>query len=232
MIEQRTAEWKRQRLGYFTGSCIGKLMTGTKSDKSAFGDTAMSYIYSVASERNLNEKVIEDETIWQMYDEQVSVWSKAIQFGIDWEPEAKEMYAKVTGNKVTETGSVEHPTIDFLSASPDGIIETKDGKTGVLEIKCPTPSVFMEYRDTVSGNASLKKAKAEYFYQTQAEMFVTGTSFCDFVVFNPFMRDKIHIVRITPDNGIFDAIKERVEKANKIISDILRKERICFTKSS
>ena len=119
MIEQRTAEWKRQRLGYFTGSCIGKLMTGTKSDKSAFGDTAMSYIYSVASERNLNEKVIEDETIWQMYDEQVSVWSKAIQFGIDWEPEAKEMYAKVTGNKVTETGSVEHPTIDFLSASPD-----------------------------------------------------------------------------------------------------------------
>ena len=160
MIEQRTAEWKRQRLGYFTGSCIGKLMTGTKSDKSAFGDTAMSYIYSVASERNLNEKVIEDETIWQMYDEQVSVWSKAIQFGIDWEPEAREMYAKVTGNKVTETGSVEHPTIDFLSASPDGIIETKDGKTGVLEIKCPTPSVFMEYRDTVSGNASLKKAKA------------------------------------------------------------------------
>ena len=223
MTEQRTTEWKQQRLGYFTGSCIGKLMTGTRSDKSAFGDAAMSYIYSVASERNLNEKVIEDETIWQMYDEQVSAWSKAIQFGIDWEPEARKMYARMTGNKVTETGSVEHPTIRFLSASPDGIIETKDGEQGVLEIKCPTPSVFMEYCDTVSNNDSLKKAKSEYFYQVQTEMFVTGTSFCDFVVFNPFMRNKMHIVRITPDNSVFEAIKERVEKANDIIASILNK---------
>lgn len=226
MTEQRTAEWKQQRLGYFTGSCIGKLMTGTRSDKSAFGDSAMSYIYSVASERNLNEKVIADEAIWQMYDEQVSAWSKAIQFGIDWEPEARKMYAKVTGNKVTETGSVEHPTIQFLSASPDGIIETKDGEYGVLEIKCPTPSVFMEYCDTVFDNASLKKAKSEYFYQTQAEMFVTGAAFCDFVAFNPFMKNRIHIVRIAPDNGVFEAIRERVEKANNIIASILNKERI------
>lgn len=226
MIEQRTTEWKQQRLGYFTGSCIGKLMTGTRSDKSAFGDSAMSYIYSVASERNLNEKVIADETIWQMYDEQVSAWSKAIQFGIDWEPEARKMYAKVTGNKVIETGSVEHPTIQFLSASPDGIIETEDGEQGVLEIKCPIPSVFMEYCDTVFDNASLKKTKSEYFYQTQTEMFVTGASFCDFVVFNPFMKNRMHIVRITPDNGVFEAIKERVEKANNIIASILNKERL------
>lgn len=223
MIEQRTMEWKQQRLGYFTGSCIGKLMTGTRSDKSAFGDSAMSYIYSVASERNLNDKVISDEMIWQMYDEQVSAWSKAIQFGIDWEPEAREMYAKVTGNKVTETGSVEHPTIAFLSASPDGIIETKDGEKGVLEIKCPTPAMFMEYCDTVSDNATLKKAKSEYFYQTQAEMFVTGASFCDFVVFNPFMKNRIHIVRIMPDNAVFEAIRERVERANNIIDSILHK---------
>ena len=183
----------------------------------------MSYIYSVASERNLNDKVISDEMIWQMYDEQVSAWSKAIQFGIDWEPEAREMYAKVTGNKVTETGSVEHPTIAFLSASPDGIIETKDGEKGVLEIKCPTPAMFMEYCDTVSDNATLKKAKSEYFYQTQAEMFVTGASFCDFVVFNPFKKNRIHIVRIMPDIAVFEAIRERVERANNIIDSILHK---------
>lgn len=230
MTEQRTKEWKQQRLGYFTGSCIGKLMSGTRSDKSAFGDTAMSYIYSVSAERNLNDKVVEDETIWQMYDEQVSAWSKAIQFGIDWEPEARRMYAKVTDNKVTETGSIEHPTIAFLSASPDGIIETKDGEKGVLEIKCPTSSVFMEYCDKISDNASLKKAKPEYFYQTQAEMLVTGASFCEFVVFNPFMRNKIHIVRITPDGSVFEAIKERVKKANMIIDEILRRR--CITKSN
>ena len=228
MIEQRTKEWKQQRLGYFTGSCIGKLMSGTRSDKSAFGDAAMSYIYSVSAERNLNDKVVEDETIWQMYDEQVSAWSKAIQFGIDWEPEARKMYAKVTDNRVTETGSIEHPTIAFLSASPDGIIETKDGEKGVLEIKCPTPSVFMEYCDKIFDNTSLKKANPEYFYQTQAEMFVTETSFCDFVAFNPFMRNKIHIVRITPDGSVFEAIKERVEKANMIINEILRRR--CITK--
>lgn len=223
MIEQRTKEWKIQRLGYFTGSRIADLMVSGRGKGELFGKTAMSYIYSVASERNLRDTVMSDDTVWQMYDEQVSAWSKAIQFGIDWEPEARKLYMKNTGFTVEEAESTEHPVIPFLSASPDGIVYVDGIKTGVLEIKCPTPSVFMEYVTEIHDNESLRKTNKTYYYQTQAEMMVTGSSFCDFTVFNPFMRKQMHIVSIEPDREAFEEIKERVEKANELIDKILEK---------
>lgn len=228
MIEQRTKEWKIQRLGHFTGSRIADLMVSGKGKGKMFGKTAMSYIYSVASERNLRDAVLSDDTVWQMYDEQVSAWSRAIQFGIDWEPEARRMYAKKTGFIVEESESVEHPVIPFLSASPDGLVYVDGIQAGVMEIKCPTPSVYMEYVSEIHDNGSLKKVNKAYYYQTQAEMMVTGTSFCDFVVFNPFMKDQMHIVSIEPEPYVFEEIKERVGKANKIINEILNGK--CITK--
>lgn len=221
MIEQRTKEWKIQRLGHFTGSRIADLMVSGKGEM--FGKTAMSYIYSVASERNLRDAVLSDDTVWQMYDEQVSAWSRAIQFGIDWEPEARKLYMKKTGFIVEESESVEHPVIPFLSASPDGIVYVDGIQAGVMEIKCPTPSVYMEYVSEIHDNGSLKRVNKAYYYQTQAEMMVTGTSFCDFVVFNPFMKDQMHIVSIEPEHYVFEEIKERVGKANMIINEILKK---------
>lgn len=64
MIEQRTKEWKIQRLGYFTGSRIADLMVSGRGKGELFGKTAMSYIYSVASERNLRDAVMSDDTVW------------------------------------------------------------------------------------------------------------------------------------------------------------------------
>ena len=229
MIEQRTKEWKIQRLGHFTGSRIAELMVSGKEKDEVFGKTAMSYIYEVASERNLRDVVLSDDTVWQMYDDHVSIWSREIQFGIDWEPEARRFYMKRTGFVVEESESVEHPTIPFLSASPDGIVYVEGIRTRVLEIKCPTPSVYMKYVSEIHDNASLKKVNKTYYYQTQAEMMVTGASFCDFTVFNPFMKNQMHIVSIEPDKQVFDEIKKRVERANMIINEILSGK--CFTKS-
>ena len=65
MIEQGSFGWLRQRLGNFTGSRIGDLMTSGKKGE-LFGKTAFSYIYEVAAERNLLPKYIEDDylLIW------------------------------------------------------------------------------------------------------------------------------------------------------------------------
>ena len=128
---------------------------------------------------------------------------------------------KKTGFIVEESESIEHPTIPFLSASPDGIVYVEGIRTGVLEIKCPTPPVFMEYVSEIRDNDSLKKVNKTYYYQTQAEMMVAGASFCDFTVFNPFMRNQMHIVSIEPDRQVFEEIKERVAKANELINKIL-----------
>ena len=220
MIEQRTVEWKQSRLGFFTGSQIGKLMKGGRGKDKFFGDTALSYIYDVASQRYLKEVVVSNPDVWEMYDEQTSSWSRAIQFGVDWEEEAKKKYYLASGNRVEEVGSIEHPSIPFFSASPDGMTN-EDGKLGVIEVKCHTPAVFMKYVSEIRDNASLKDVNPEYYYQTQAEMMVSGAFFCDFTVFNPFMKNPLHIIRIIPEEEAFSEIEKRVRKANDLIEHIL-----------
>ena len=56
--EQRTYDWYKARFGMFTASEVHKLMGKTDMNKSkngeaVFGDTAMSYIYRIASERKM-----------------------------------------------------------------------------------------------------------------------------------------------------------------------------------
>ena len=62
--EQRTADWHRARLGHFTGSQIVKLMGTGRKKEDVFSATAISYIFQVASERLLSEKVVEDDEMF------------------------------------------------------------------------------------------------------------------------------------------------------------------------
>ena len=48
MIEQGSKEWLVSRLGFFTGSRIGDLMTSGKKGE-LFGKTALSYTYEVGN---------------------------------------------------------------------------------------------------------------------------------------------------------------------------------------
>ena len=63
------------------------------------------------------------------------VMSPAVQHGADMEDLARDYYEYHTGNEVTETGLIVHPTHPFLAASPDGLV----GLDGCIEIKCPYP---------------------------------------------------------------------------------------------
>ena len=92
MIEQGSFGWLRQRLGNFTGSRIGDLMTSGKKGE-LFGKTAFSYIYEVAAERNLLPKYIEDDYLFEIYQNQVSINNKFIEFGHENEDFAAERYS-------------------------------------------------------------------------------------------------------------------------------------------
>jgi len=56
------------------------------------------------------------------------------QWGKDWEPRAREEYEEHDGCIVAQTGFWVHPDIEWLGASPDGLI----GDDGLVEIKCPS----------------------------------------------------------------------------------------------
>lgn len=222
MTEQGSSEWLKQRLGKITGSRIGDLMTSGKKGE-MFGKTALSYIYEVCAERDLLQKYMDDDYLFEIYQRQVSIDNKFIEFGHDNEDFAAERYQLVTECKLEECESIRHPTIPFFSASPDRIA-VKYGLRKVVEIKVPLPKTFMEYMAEVKDNETLKSVNPKYYYQTMAEMACTGLDKADFVVFCPFLKHNIHIVEITRDEAVIAEFEKRITAANEIINQILKKK--------
>lgn len=58
--------------------------------------------------------------------------NKHMQWGVEFENDAKASYECETGYLVEETGFWVHPTIPWLGASPDGLV----GRVGMVEVKC------------------------------------------------------------------------------------------------
>lgn len=222
MMEQGSKEWFISRLGKITGSRIGDLMTSGRKGE-MFGKTAFSYIYEVCAERDLLQKYIDDDYLFEIYQQQVSINNKFIEFGHDNEDFAAERYQLVTECKLEECESIQHPTISHFSASPDRIA-IKDGLRKVVEIKVPLPKTFMEYMAEVKDNETLKAVNPKYFYQVQSEMACTGLEKADFVVFCPFLKHNIHIVEITRDEAVIAEFEKRIMAANEIINQILNKK--------
>lgn len=222
MDEQRSLGWFRARLGTITGSQVGLLMKSGRSKSELFGETAKSYIYSVAAERDMNPIIVDDDELFKEYLKQVDISNKAMRWGNEQEESARSLYEKITGRRIVEVGSCKHPTIENFASSPDGFFyDENTGEKGVLEIKCPSQAVFMRYKDEVKDNATLLAAKSDYFYQCQSHMMVTGAQWCDFIVYCPYQMHPIHIVRILPDYVVFTELERRINTANDIINQII-----------
>jgi len=217
--EQRTYDWHRARLGNWTGSEIYKLMGKGRSKSEKFSETAKSYIIKVLSERMLNADVVNDDELFGLYLNQVSTWSKALEWGTEHEDEARKLYEKKTGNEVISVSSIAHDSIEHYAASPDGIVKSADK---VVEIKCPLPETFVRYKLMIGDAADLKAVKPEYFWQVQAEMDCTGASACDFTAYNPFMGSPLHIATIERDNEAIKTIHDRIEEAEQYILDLTK----------
>ena len=65
----------------------------------------------------------------------------AMAWGLEREAEAKAAYEAETGVIVGEAGFYDHPRIDNLGATPDGLVPS-----GLIETKCPTTPTFVEWR--------------------------------------------------------------------------------------
>lgn len=225
MEAQHSLEWFRKRLGSITGSQVGLLMKSGRSKSELFGETAKSYIYSVAAERDMNPAIVNDDELFEEYLKQVDISSKAMRWGNEQEENARALYEKITGRRIVEVGSCKHPTIENFASSPDGYFyDENTEEKGCLEIKCPNQATFMRYKDEITDNGSLLTTKPEYFFQCQSHMMCTKADWCDFVVYCPFQRHPIHIVRITPDYSCFVGLENRINAANDIINQIIDAE--------
>ena len=159
---------------------------------------------------------------------------EALDYGKVNEHSAFEAYkVKNSDHYVRNSGiwvSLEH---NEICGSPDGLIDDD----GVLEIKCPYSARDFETIKEASskhqiglkydkdGNPQLPKTH-KYYYQVQAQMYVTERKFCDFVVWS---RHDLVCVRIPRDDTFIQQKLTKVLEFYKeyILPEIIdsRKER-------
>ena len=155
--------------------------------------------------------------------------NKATAWGCEHEKEALQLYqTKVSalheGLKISNCGffvSAEHP---YLGASPDALMQCTCCGQGTIEIKCPWCAREASLQEAVeqSKNFCLNKLSDGkfqlhhdhgYYYQCQMQLFVTGRSFCDYIVWTP---NEIHIERITLDEDLLQTVLPQIERFWKL----------------
>lgn len=153
--DQRTDAWHIKRSDMLTASDIYK----------ALSDATPSQRYELIISKLIPKIPTEGGVI-----------ARPLLWGTRFEPIAKEIYTKENeGVQIVDTTCVNHPTISFLGASPDGILITEnetDSRYGMLvEFKCPISRVFNE--STPIPNS--------YYHQMQLQMECTGMKECEYI---------------------------------------------------
>jgi len=132
--------------------------------------------------------------------------------GVKYEQIGVQIYESRYNKKVLEFGLLQHPTINCLGASPDGI--TTDGR--IVEIKIP-------YTRKLTGNVP-----ENYFIQTQTQMEVCDINVCDFFeikireYFNKELYDKD--IYVENDNYFLDIIQKTNNLSNVKVPNDRRTE--------
>lgn len=183
-IEQHSEAWHEARCGRVTGTRFKNLVSKETTDsyKDLVTNIACEIITGVAEETYV---------------------SPAMQYGIDTEPEARREYETITDVSVTQAGFVipdeEHKYHSWIGISPDGILPDD----GILEIKCPLARTHFEYIER-------GVLPAEYRYQVQGQLFVTGFKYCHFMSYVPGMKP--FIIEVLPDAELFELFGQRLDK--------------------
>lgn len=182
---QRDDAWLALRAGKFTGSRFRELMARTKSGPSA-------------SRKNLITRLAIERLIGACVD---TYCSPAMQRGTELEAEGRRAYEDAYLVAVELVDFVQHPTLDFVGVSPDGLV----GTDGLVEIKAP--SAEAKHYEALRYGAHAD----EYRWQIQGQLWVTGRQWVDAVSYDPRFRG--------PDGDWSLAVK-RVYRDEKAISQL------------
>lgn len=189
-IVQGSEEWFYLRLGKFTCSDAQAILTNGKGlDTLAFTKVA----------EKLTKKIADGYT------------NDAMERGKELEDLARSAYELETGEVVEKIGFIEHS--DWVGGSPDGLIKTD----GLVEIKCPTDRVFVEYM-------FFKKIDPKYMAQMQMQLLISERKWVDYVVFNPNFEKQLIIRRVNRDEEMLTklhtGIASGIERAVEVLSSL------------
>ena len=191
-MAQRSDEWFAHRLGRVTASRIADVMAQTKSGP---GAARKNYMADLVSERLTGEA-------------REGFTNAAMQWGTDWEPQARAAYEFITDATVQEVGFIDHPVIPMAGCSPDGLVVD----AGMVEIKCPNTATHIDTLLT-------EKIDGKYQKQMQFQLACAGREWCDFVSFDPRLPAEMQlwVCRVERDD---DAIAEIEQAVTQFLSDL------------
>jgi putative phage-type endonuclease len=187
-VEQGSEEWLKIRLGKVTASGVADVLAKTKTGVSA---SRGNYLIKLAIQRVTG--FVEE-----------SYNNDAMQWGKDHEFQAREAYSVTSNNFVDQVAFIDHPSIQWFGASPDGLVNDD----GLVEIKCPYSSAI--HWSYIKDDGPPNK----YYIQMQAQMACTGRSWCDFVSYDPRMpeRSQLYIKRVMREDDYIAEMEAEVKK--------------------
>lgn len=118
----------------------------------------------------------------------------SITYGRDNEQTALTQLSLQENVTIARCGLFIHKTLQYLGASPDGIYKDKDGKTGLVEVKCPFSAKNMQAEEAIKtkkikfwkfntrNNTIVIDKNHDYYFQIQGQLNITEMDICLFAV--------------------------------------------------
>ena len=199
LVEQRSQEWFDMRRGKITSSEIHKIMGG-KGD--SLSETAKTYLLEKACEFYGGHGN--------------SATGAAVEWGMDLEDQAIEVYESKTKNKVDKCSFI--PINESYGGSPDGKVKTEGG----IEVKCPYNSVNHFKHGLIKNPEDFEKAAPNYYYQCLSHMIALNAKWCDFISYDPRVNEnyQLFVFRLMRDEEEITTIKAKVEIATQYLNEL------------
>lgn len=179
-VQQGSVEWHDLRKGVPTASNFKRIMTPKGRSLSSQADR---YIDQLLGEKGAIHYPARAE----------NYMSRAVQWGIETENEARRWFHLETGLEIIKAGFITTDDGRF-GCSPDGLVMGDAGTiVGGIEIKCPEPAAHMRWRRELASG----KLPTDHLCQIHGCLVVTGLPSWHWVSYCPGL-DPIN-VRVVPD---------------------------------
>jgi hypothetical protein len=205
---QGTGDWFNQRCGKLTGSRMWAAMAYLKQSEKDKKDKKPREDRS--ERKNLKiELIVERMTGEIVY----KYRNSAMDWGIEQEPYAKEAYERKTGRLVDDVGFVDHPSIEYCGASPDGFVGE-----GLVEFKCPTTATHVQY--ILEG-----VIPAEHMQQMILQCACTRRPWCDFVSYDPRVSEgqQLFVRRFYPTPAQIELVETEARVFLREVDDLFER---------
>ena len=207
--DQGSHEWRIDRLGKATASNFKNIIK-----PSTLTASTSKYVYQVAAERVLADKLAADETCDYWMAQDMIGGHYAVKRGNDMEPVARREYELLTDTDVKQVGFCMADENSECGFSPDGLV----GEEGGIEIKCC--DLDTHFKPTYENKIPLK-----YKCQVYGSLLLSERAWWDFISYHE--DHQLFIKRVYPTDDDYCKWKDKfipilknfIKKLHTIVDD-------------